>query len=184
MFQSFLISLVGCWWPFWITFSCCIYYGYKKWAQSRIAAVTDTQLIKSEGYYSLCCICWNSKIKSVPLNKITDLNLEQGCLQRINDIQELKIQTASSGGKDNENKPEMQLIGLINPMKQRKKVIQLRDAANNNSQYKNNVDKINPITSNPEIANGVQLQNDEMNEIRDLLVDMRSAIVSMESKMQ
>eukprot|EP01084_Bolivina_argentea_P198506 339896_1 len=61
--------------PFYILMIPCIMYNIKKWTQSRLAAVTDKQLVLKQGYYGCCCCCWNEKTKSVPLDKITDLQI-------------------------------------------------------------------------------------------------------------
>ena len=49
-------------WVFFPFFAPCIWYGIKKWAESRLAAVTDKQLVLKQGYYSCCCMCWNEKV--------------------------------------------------------------------------------------------------------------------------
>ena len=77
--KFFLVSLSTVYlWPFYLICCCCIKYGIDRWANSRIAAVTDDKLVLKQGYYSCFCCCWNEKTKSVPLEKITDLQKQQG----------------------------------------------------------------------------------------------------------
>merc|ERR1719356_1594989 len=82
-------------WPFYILFYPCIAYGMRKWAESRIAAVTDSQLVLKQGYFGCCCCCWNETTKSVPLDKITDLQVQQGCLQQCFGIKEIRVSSGS-----------------------------------------------------------------------------------------
>merc|ERR1712187_802867 len=92
-------------------------------SESRVAAVTDKQLVLKQGSYGCCCCLWNQSTKSVPLDKITDLQVQQGCIQKQFDIQEIHVETASSTSE----MPEMRLIGLNNPMEIRTKILKVRD---------------------------------------------------------
>merc|ERR1719330_783503 len=127
MCSALIISLCTVvFFPFTVLLYCCIRYNANKWAESRVAAVTDKQLVLKQGYYTCCCCCWNSATKSVPLEKITDLQLQQGCVQKCFDIHEIQVQTASN---TSESGPEMRLIGLTEPMATRSKILKVRDTA-------------------------------------------------------
>eukprot|EP00483_Globobulimina_turgida_P001761 UN01763 len=101
----------------------CLRYAISTAARSRKAAVTERQLVLKQGAYGCCCCCWNEKTKSVSLEKITDLSVSQGCLERCFDIKSLSVENASSSA----GAPEMILVGLIEPEATRKLVLRTRD---------------------------------------------------------
>merc|ERR1719150_1044758 len=110
-------------WPIYTLLFCCIRHCTITSAYSRKAAVTDRQLVLKQGYYTFCCCCWNESTKSVPLNKITDLEVQQGCIQKCFDIREIRVETASATNE----MPEMRLIGLHNALDIRTKILKVRD---------------------------------------------------------
>ena len=57
--------------------------------------------------------------KSIPLEKITDLELVQGPILRALDMWIIKVQTASTGSQ----LPEATLIGLVNPEQVREEIL-------------------------------------------------------------
>ena len=57
--------------------------------------------------------------KSIPLEKITDLELVQGPLLRYFDMWIINVQTASTGSQS----PEATLIGLVNPEQVREEIL-------------------------------------------------------------
>ena len=178
-------------WPFYVLFFGCISYNVRKWAESRLAAVTDRQLVLKQGYYGCCCCCWNESTKSVPLDKITDLQVQQGCIQRCFDIKEIRVETASATNE----MPEMRLIGLNNPLEIRTKILKVRD--NNTGNYQQNLNNsYNPLISpqqqqqqqqqpsTEQLQEIIANQHETMIQIKDVLQDMRTALVSMDNKMK
>eukprot|EP01083_Nonionella_stella_P193724 715144_1 len=81
-----------------IFFFPCFRYAISTSAHSRKAAVTERQLVLKQGMYGCCCCCWNEKTKSLSLEKITDLSISQGCVERCFDVKSLSVENASSGG--------------------------------------------------------------------------------------
>jgi len=176
--------------PFWLIFFGCFRYCIKTWAESRTAAVTERQLVLKQGYFGCCCCCWNETTKSVPLDKITDLQVQQGCVQRCFDVREIRVETASATSE----MPEMRLIGLNNPLEIRTKILKVRDGNSNVcSHYQSGTAgddaSYNPLLPQPQGASTEQLQaiiasqSETMIQIKDVLQDMRSALQSMDSKM-
>merc|ERR1712087_137468 len=173
--------------PFWLILYPCIAYGMRKWAESRIAAVTDSQLVLKQGYFGCCCCCWNESTKSVPLDKITDLQVQQGCIQNCFNIKEIRVETASA----TEGMPEMRLIGLNDPLEIRSKILDVRDHQKKGKgdyyQATDNGSSYNPLlpSSNEEaLQKVVASQHETMIQIKDVLQDMRTALVSMNDKME
>ena len=96
MCLQFLTSCAG-WYCYVYPFiCCCIWYGAKEAANSRKAVVTDKVMVARAGFYSCCCCCWNEATKSVSLDKITDLSISQGCIERMFDVKSLKVENPSS----------------------------------------------------------------------------------------
>ena len=160
----------------------------RKWAESRVAAVTDSQLVLKQGYYGMCCCCWNESTKSVPLDKITDLQVQQGCIQRCFDIKEIRVETASATAE----MPEMRLIGLNEPLEIRSKILNVRDHQKGKSAYYQ-AGADNGSSSNPLLPPGdkeaalekvIASQHETMIQIKDVLQDMRTALVAMNDKME
>merc|ERR1712204_142219 len=139
------------------------------------------------GYYGFCCLCYNEKTKSVPLDKITDLRLEQGCVQKCFDVQGIAVETASSSAE----KSEISLIGLYKPQEVRMMILRVRD----NNGINGVAGTVNGSTGNPnpllppptlntkELEQLVEQQTETMVEIKDVLVDMKNALISMNEKM-
>ena len=170
-------------WPFWILFSCCIYYGVKTHVESRKAALTNSHLIMHSGFYGCCCIFWNESTKSVPLEKITDLAIKQGCVNACFDIKEITVDTASVTQETN----ELKLIGVTDPEKLRKKVLQIRDrdsqlkSGGNAQQIALRVD--NNREDNPLLGGNKNEQvTQTLVEIKDLLVSMNDNIANLKSE--
>merc|ERR1712242_2514 len=126
-------------------------------------------------------------ILHVLLDKITDLQLQQGCVQRCFEVHEIQVQTASNTA---ESGPEMRLIGLTEPMETRSKILKVRDGGNGaNGAASGQQGGDNPLlpsggSSTKELQVLMGNQNDTMLEIKDVLQDMRTALVSMNEKMQ
>ena len=104
-------------WPFYLIFSCCIYYAFKTHVQSRRAALTNHHLVLHSGCYGCCCVFWNQSTKSVPLEKITDLAIKQGCINACFGIKEITVDTASVTQEAN----EIKLLGVVDPEQLRKR---------------------------------------------------------------
>jgi len=187
---GFIISLSTLFmWPFFIMFYPCIKYGLRKWATSRLAVVTDSQLVLKQGYNGCCCVFWNESTKSVPLDKITDLQVQQGCIQKCYGIKEIRVETASATNE----MPEMKLVGLENALEIRSQILRVRDTIGANMGYQQSAQsQYNPLIApnQQKQANTEQLQqiissqHETMLQIKDVLHDMRTALVSMDKKMQ
>ena len=113
------------------------------------------------------------------MEKITDLQLQQGCVQRCFDIHEIQVQTASN---TSESGPEMRLIGLTEPMATRSKILKVRDSASGHLMPQGNQSGPNPLlpaepVSTKELQTIMSNQNETMVEIRDVLQDMKAALV-------
>lgn len=91
--------------------------------------LTETAVIFKYGYFFCCCVCWNTVRalptgasrplthraagqveKTVPLEKITDLQLTRSCLDNLFGIDTIQVQTASTGAQV----AEMVLRGVEN----------------------------------------------------------------------
>ena len=162
---------------FLLTFPC-IWYNTKVWAKSRLAAVTNNKLVMKEGYYGCCCCCYNEKTKSVPLDKITDLKLEQGCIQKCYNVQSIAVETASSM----EGKPEMGLVGLYKPRAVRSMILKVRDNHGFGPMDGKGTPGANPLLPQQPMAppmdtkqleDLVTQQHQTMIEIKDVLQDMK-----------
>merc|ERR1712228_726923 len=173
--------------PFYLILCPCIKYNFKQWAASRVAVVTDKMLVLKQGYYGCCCCCWNESTKSVPLDKITDMVIQQGCLQKYYEIKEIQVQTASA---TTDGSPEMTLLGLNDPLGIRSKILKVRDGVSavsgNNYKSENPLLPANGqgVASTKELEQIVQSQHETIVEIKDVLKEMKNALVSMDNKMQ
>eukprot|EP01084_Bolivina_argentea_P092744 166834_1 len=177
--SGFIISVVSMvLWPFFILFYPCIRYNASKWASSRLAAVTDKQLVLKQGYYGCCCCCWNQSTKSVPLNKITDLQVQQGCIQKCFDIREIRVETASATNE----MPEMRLIGLHNALEIRTKILKVRDNVGNTSGYYQSDIQLNQQQqkqqqqqepSSEQLQEIITSQHETMIQNKDVIIEMR-----------
>mmetsp|Transcript_57941 Transcript_57941/g.96095 ORF Transcript_57941/g.96095 Transcript_57941/m.96095 type:complete len:243 (+) Transcript_57941:53-781(+) len=181
MTSTFLLSLASIFYlPFYILFWPCMLWGARRWAESRKAVVTDRQLVLKQGRYSCCCMCWNESTKSIPLDKITDLQMQQGCVQRCFDIQEIRVETASATS----DMPELRLVGLHNARATRAKILDVRD----HRQVKDDAGGYNPLLASQQnqqeqMQQTMSAQHDTMLQIKDVLQEMRNALVSMDNKM-
>ena len=154
--------------------------------------MTDRQLVLKSGSYGCCgCCCWNEMTKSVPLEKITDLSIKQGCLQRCYNLKELCVETASASAAA----PEMVLVGVIDPESVRKMVLRTRD----NNGINGSDGRVNIVAAyNPNIGGGggiadnsstqqlisVSVQQQQtLSEIKNLLVDVASGINNLNKTM-
>lgn len=177
--KSFLTSLATIYfWIVWPFFYCCIAYAVRTSMESRKAAVTDKQIVYKWGYYGCFCCCWNEKIKTVPLDKITDLQIQQGCVQRCFDIKEIRVETASA----NQQEPEMSLVGIKQTDEIRSMVLQMRDdiqsngAANINNKAMSSLIQNKSYGTDPQLIDINTKQQETLVEIRDLLVDVRKEL--------
>jgi len=181
-FLSFLSTVWGL--PVFLLCFPCIYYNATVFAKSRLAAVTDTKLVLKWGYYGCCCVFYNVQTKSIPLDKITDLRLEQGCIQKCFGVEAIVVETASATPKS----PEMRLLGLREPQDVRRRILNLRDcrgvqAAAARADGAGAHNPLLPEADTVKLEQLVSTQNATMLEIKDVLQDMRTALVSMDRKM-
>eukprot|EP01084_Bolivina_argentea_P243197 407749_1 len=168
------------------------WYNANAWAHSRLAAVTDSKLVEKQGSYACCCCCWNEKTKSVPLDKITDLRLEQGWLQRCFNIQAIAVQTASSGGAI----ADISLIGLYNPRDVRKMILKVKEQHGLGALAgESTTDGANPLLpaakgapqqamDTAKLEGLIVQQSEVMVEIKDVLQDMKNVLVTLNQNME
>ncbi|DAZ99260.1 TPA: hypothetical protein N0F65_008127 [Lagenidium giganteum] len=89
-----------CVWPLWTTgLSClllpCVPYWQHRKAHSQKCQITDKRIIFESGWL-------NHTSKSIPIDRIQDVNVDEGCIQRMCGIKSVGIQTAGSGSQEAE----------------------------------------------------------------------------------
>ena len=89
---------------------------YPRWLAALRYCIDDRSLRVEQG------VLFKSR-KTIPFDKITDLELVQGPLQRAFDLWSIKVQTASTGS----HTPEAELMGVINPEQIREEILAARD---------------------------------------------------------
>jgi membrane protein YdbS with pleckstrin-like domain len=98
-----------------------VVYAFESWYRPRWVKVLryclDEKSLRVEGG-----LMFKSR-KTIPLDKITDLELVQGPLLRYFDMWIIKVQTASTGSQ----LPEATLIGVINPEQVREEILAARN---------------------------------------------------------
>ncbi|MCL2710414.1 MAG: PH domain-containing protein [Planctomycetaceae bacterium] len=97
-----------------ITVPLLVWY-YPRWVAALRFCLDDRSLRVEQG------LLFRSR-KTIPLDKITDLELVQGPLLRALDMWQIKVQTASTGSQ----MPEAMLIGVINPEQVREEILAIR----------------------------------------------------------
>ena len=97
-----------------ITVPLLVWY-YPRWVTALRYCLDDRSLRVEQG------LLFRSR-KTIPLDKITDLELVQGPLLRALDMWKIKVQTASTGSQ----MPEATLIGVINPDQVREEILAIR----------------------------------------------------------
>ena len=154
------------------------------------------------GAYACCCCCWSESTKSLSLEKITDLSVSQGCIERCFDVKSLSVENASSS----QGAPEMILVGLIDPEGTRKLVLRTRDlggfapdgASSTNLYNKGGIANVggnnlnNPLLDDNAGGGVYAKQNYEINmqqaqtltEIKDLLVGVKQSLDTLNETMQ
>ena len=98
--------------PLIILYICGVAYFAVAWVKVLRYSLTDTALLINKGIF------FKSR-KTIPLDKITDLELVQGPLLRVLGMWIIKIQTASTGSQ----MPAARLIGLVNPEQIREEIL-------------------------------------------------------------
>ena len=98
--------------PLMILYICGVAYFAVAWVKMLRYGLTDTTLLINEGI-------WFKSRKTIPLDKITDLELVQGPLLRVLGMWIIKVQTASTGSQ----MPAARLIGLVNPEQIREEIL-------------------------------------------------------------
>merc|ERR1711966_289574 len=95
--------------------ACCCYPAMLRSAESRRVTLGEQSLFYNASRFFCCgpcqCKCDTSE-QQVPLDKLQDIKLQQGCCARIFNIWSLSMETAGQGGSDG---PEVQLLGLKDP---------------------------------------------------------------------
>jgi len=92
-----------------------IYYYYPRWTATLRYCLDDRSLRVEQG------MLFKSR-KTIPLDKITDLELVQGPLLRALGMWKIKVQTASTGSQ----MPEAMLVGVIDPEQVREEILATR----------------------------------------------------------
>eukprot|EP00483_Globobulimina_turgida_P011731 UN11753 len=126
------------------------------------------------GWYGCGCCCWNEQTKSIPLEKITDLAIKQGCINSCFDIKGITVDTASVTQEAN----ELKLLGVIKPEQLRKKVLTIRDQ---NSKYHQHIPLQAQNMDNPLLDVGNTEVHQTLIEMKDLLVDMNQNIKNLKA---
>jgi len=179
-FFMFSVTLYGI--PVFLLTFPCVWYNVNKWAESRMAAVTDHVLVLKEGWYAFYCCCWNERIKTVPLDKVTDLRLEQGCCQKCFDIFGIEVETPSASKQQS----EMSLLGLHRPQEIRSMILKVRDQ-NGLGGMRKAMPQAVAASSGMGDVKAVEVlvtqQHETFVEIKDVLQDMRTALQDMDKKM-
>jgi len=98
--------------PLIILYICGVAYFAVAWVKVLRYSLTDTALLINKGI-------WFKSRKTIPLDKITDLELVQGPLLRVLGMWIIKVQTASTGSQ----MPATRLIGLVNPEQIREDIL-------------------------------------------------------------
>eukprot|EP01083_Nonionella_stella_P027745 76430_1 len=167
--------------PVFLLLAPCFWYNSKVRARSRVSAVTDTKLVLKQGFYGCCCVCYNESTKSVPLDKITDVRLDQGCIQKCYNIHEVAIETASS----TQGQSEIALIGLHRPRAVRRMLLKARDNHGLDGMQSHAVNKapqLNMLVIK-ELETLTTQQHETMIEIKDVLQDMKPILIRVVQKM-
>ena len=103
--------------PLIILYICGVAYFAVAWVKVLRYGLTDTALLINKGI-------WFKSRKTIPLDKITDLELVQGPLLRAFGMWIIKIQTAGTGSQ----MPVAMLIGLIAPEQMREEILAAKTA--------------------------------------------------------
>jgi putative membrane protein len=88
---------------------------YPRWVTTLRYCLDDRSLRVEKG------LLFKSR-KTIPLDKITDLELVQGPILRAFEMWDIKVQTASTGSQ----MPEAVLLGVINPEQVREEILAIR----------------------------------------------------------
>eukprot|EP00160_Parvularia_atlantis_P014365 Unigene3538_Nuclearia_a/m.10805 Unigene3538_Nuclearia_a/g.10805 ORF Unigene3538_Nuclearia_a/g.10805 Unigene3538_Nuclearia_a/m.10805 type:complete len:224 (+) Unigene3538_Nuclearia_a:93-764(+) len=99
----------------------CVYYVGVKEFESQQAVVDDKRIHFRSGWV-------NRKEKTVPLDRIQDIAIEEGLIQRCFGVSALLVQTAGNGGGENAPRAEIILSAPIDARNLRTNIIQRRDA--------------------------------------------------------
>lgn len=100
------------------------------------------------------------------LLRITDLQVQQGCLQKYFDVREIRVETASATSE----MPEMRLIGVHDPLEIRSKILKVRDGNVGSSHYQSGDAAHNPLLPQSQGASTEQLQSIIASQLRSLNV--------------
>ena len=103
--------------PLIVLYICGVAYVSIAWVRVLRYGLTDKALLRNKG------ILLKSR-KTIPLDKITDLELVQGPLLRVFGMWIIKVQTAGTGSK----MPTAMLIGVINPEQIREEILAAKTA--------------------------------------------------------
>jgi putative membrane protein len=119
LWAHFVITLmtVGFWSPVLLIWA----LGVGQWHSTRRAQELDVRLLS--GRLLIKDGVFNRTRKTIPLDKITDVGLQQGIIERSFDLWRLNIQTASAG----QPTAEGQLFGIVDPKTFRGQVLGQRE---------------------------------------------------------
>ncbi|DAZ95628.1 TPA: hypothetical protein N0F65_002257 [Lagenidium giganteum] len=94
----------------------CILCWQRKETNAQKATITNTRLVVENGWL-------NRSIKSVPLDRIQDVSIEESCCQRCFGVKGLSVQTAASGPSE----PEVYLHAPMDAEMVRDVILNRRD---------------------------------------------------------
>lgn len=164
-FFALLITGIGIvLWPLWLVFGYCLSRGYY---DSVSIKLTKRSLYVEEG--GICCHCVPRKQKTILLDRIQDVTIREGCLQRCCGVRQLQIETA--GQNQSAMGPELVFSGIVNVDDFRQKVLAQRH------QY----------VESGVSGDGLGIQSSNIGFVNsqpalDILSDIRDTLVRIESK--
>jgi len=150
--------------PLWIIFGRSISRRYLNTV--KITLTKRSILIQSGG---ILCNCFARKEKTILLDRVQDVTLSQGCLQKCYNVEQLSIETAGQAGPD--KGPELQFSGIKNCRRFRNLILAQRH------QYVENAgpgDGFGKSYTPPGLDGMIS-----GSEIKDVLVDIKGVLVDI-----
>jgi len=167
VFLVLLCSVIGIIFiPFWLCFGCCLcrqYFGTVK------ITITRRSIVAESG--GVCCHCIPHSVKTILLDRIQDVSISQGCLERCWGIQRLTIETAGQRGPD--AGPELSFAGIQG-------ATEFRDAVLSQRHYyvENGATQLNGGTG----LQGQNMNMDQGHATVEVLSEIRDTLLRIESR--
>jgi len=172
-FTALLMTIVGIPVAFaYLLFTPFVYIATKATFNSLRLTLTHEALIYKSGYYFFCCCCWAENTKTVPLEKIQDVELSQNVIERIWGLHRLSIQTAGSQGLSG---AELVLLGVVEAESFRKRVFDAKRALEGRHTHGH------PLSLQTDAPIGSQQSIPLLAEVRDVMVRMERSMARVES---